>query len=85
MKEFEHSLALLIDSLGANPIIGTSISLITASFGMMLSGGDFLHDGIPTLIKDVFQMLAWICTIAVSVLTILGWLKKNLKIKGKKK
>ena len=85
MKEFEHSLALLIDSLGANPIIGTSISLITASFGMMLSGGDFLHDGIPTLIKDVFQMLAWVCTIAVSVLTILGWIKKNINFKKKKK
>lgn len=84
MKELEHSIGLLIDSLGAHPIVGTAISLITASFGMMLNG-NIEPSGIPEIIKDVFQMTAWTCTIIVSMLTIIGWLRKHSFTSKKKK
>ena len=85
MKELEHSIGLLIDSLGAHPIVGTAISLITASFGMMLNGQIMETGGIPDLIKDIFQMSAWTCTIIVSLLTIIGWLRKHSFTTKKKK
>jgi len=84
MKDFTESITTVMDGLGAQPIIGTSISLVSASFGMLLNTTGYIDTGIPDGVKDMFQMIAWACTITVSLLTIIGWVKKNSFIKPKK-
>jgi hypothetical protein len=83
MKEFENIIIATINSLGTRPILGTFISLMSTLFGMILNTTGYTDSGIPEGIKDIFQMIAWICTIAVSILTIVGLIKKNNPIKKK--
>lgn len=83
MKEFEESFIVLIDSLGAQPIIGTILSLTFSALGFTLSVVGNVQIGIADGVKDVFQLLAWSCTIVVSLLTIIGWIKTNKPFKKK--
>lgn len=85
MKELENILITTIDSLGTHPILGTCISLISASFGMLINTTGYIDSGVPNGIKDIFQMIAWACTITVSLLTIIGFLKKEIKNKKPKR
>lgn len=86
MKNLEILIMDIVDSLGLHPVVGTSISLISASIGMMLSSPEFITEGINQGVKDVFQLIAWICTITVSTLTIIGLVRKELKeLKDKKR
>lgn len=79
MKDLETLISTIVDSLGAHPIVGTCISLISASFGMLLNTTGYIDSGVPNGIKDIFQMIAWVCTITVSMLTVIGFVRKELK------
>lgn len=86
MKHIEIFILDIVDSLGLHPIVGASISLISASFGMLLGSTEFITEGIAQGVKDIFQLIAWICTITVSTLTIIGLVRKELKeLKEKKR
>jgi len=63
----------IITSLGAHPFIGSIISGIHIATGYVVG---YVVEIPPALIQLV-QMAAWVGGIGVSVITIIGWLKKN--------
>jgi hypothetical protein len=66
----------MVITLGHHPIIGGAISGIHIALGYLIG---FMID-IPPVVMQLVQLCVWMGGIAVSFVTVVGWLKNNTNL-----
>lgn len=76
MTTLGHIFDNMSNYLGQFPGVGALIGLSTAAIGAALHG---VEPEIPIVVMQLFQILAWSTASAVSIITLIGWVKAKIK------
>lgn len=71
------------ETLQTHPIVGSVITIgcifVSAFIKFITFSPVFIEVGLPLIVMDIAQLLAWLSAVVVGVITVFGFFKKKKK------